>query len=89
MFEPDADRIGLTEEQRIKVFYRLVEAEDRAMDKAGANAADVSKFDGDKAHRLEEKYIKQICNKYKITREQAKQIAMEGAQKGWPMPPSK
>ncbi|HPF38965.1 MAG TPA: hypothetical protein PK093_10000 [Phycisphaerae bacterium] len=88
MFEPDEDRFGLTEEQRKKVFYRLVEAEDRAMDRAGANAADVSKYDGEMALRLEEKYIKRICKKYKITREQAKQIAMEGAQKGWPMPPS-
>ncbi|HPF38968.1 MAG TPA: hypothetical protein PK093_10015 [Phycisphaerae bacterium] len=59
------------------------------MDKAGANADDVCKFDGDKAQRLEEKYIKRICKKYNITREQATQITFEGVQTAWPIPPSK
>lgn len=88
MFEPPADRFGLTEAQRKEVYYRLVDAEDRAMNKARANSNDVSKFDGKKAGRLQERYEQQICKKYKITREQAKQIGLEGAKKGWPMPPS-
>ncbi|MCB9855384.1 MAG: hypothetical protein H6818_06810 [Phycisphaerales bacterium] len=86
MFEPDEDRFGLSEEQRKEVYYKLVEAEDRADKKAGID--DPEKYDGDKAERLKQKYDERICNKYKITGEQATKIVIEGTQKGWPMPPT-
>ncbi len=84
MFEPPRKRFGLTEDQRKEVFYKLVEAEDRADKKAGID--DVRKYDEDKAERLKGKYVKRIRKKHEITKKQASRIIAEGIQKGWPLP---
>jgi len=67
-------KYGLTEIQRKQAFYELVELQDS-----------ISLGDPDRNEKLEEAYSI-IAKKYDITKEEMKQIGIEGIEKNWPMP---
>ena len=82
-FERSRKRHGLSTKKRKEVYRKLVEAEDRAMKRAGAD--DPTKYDANAYGRYLVGYKKKILKKYKITEKQADQIAREGSLKNWPM----
>ena len=67
-------KYGLTEEQRKQAYYDLVELQDS-----------VPFEDEEWTEKQEEAYIT-IAEKYGITEEEMRSIAVEGTQKEWPMP---
>ncbi len=86
-FERPKKKPGLSTKKRKYIFRKLVEAEDRAMAKAESEASK-----SDEIGKLYNKYLlsykKKIVKKYKLTEEQAAEIAREGHLKNWPMPPT-
>ena len=93
-------RLGFTEEQRMTIFYEIVQAEDRSWKEAMQRYPDLSPGSSseefrrqllkqaDEQDRLLEIYEKRLASKYDLTREQLDEIGYEGANKSWPMPPS-
>jgi hypothetical protein len=67
-------KYGLTEEQRKQAYYDLVELQDS-----------VPFEDEEWAEKQEEAYGA-IAEKYGITEEEMRSIAIEGVEKDWPMP---
>jgi len=67
-------KYGLTEEQRKQAYYDLVELQDS-----------VPFEDEEWAEKQEEAYTT-IAEKYGITEEEMRSIAIEGVEKDWPMP---
>ena len=81
------ERLGLTEPTRKRVFYEIVQAEDRAYDDALQKyPSDVQK-QWDLKDMLENQYKNQVAAKYGLTRAQLDTIAGEGLAKDWPLPP--
>ena len=98
--EPET-RFGLTEEQRITIFWEIVRAEDRASAEAMAKYPDLipgrpgysqeaflQQLDRqfEEMDQLEERYKEELATKYGLTREQLKLIVSEGLSKDWPTP---
>ncbi|UCD83564.1 MAG: hypothetical protein JSU92_09680 [Deltaproteobacteria bacterium] len=73
-------------EQRQKIYWELVQAEDRAhidsMKKYPLNPHKLDQY----RNKLKEFYKKQVRDKYVITKEDAGRIQNEGETKNWPKP---
>ncbi len=101
----DQISITLSLEDKQKVFYEVVEAEDRAQKEADSQYPTDSKSINEEglyqnkekleeridnnatlSFDLQEQYRMQILEKYNLTEEQWKSIALEGAENDWPMP---
>lgn len=71
----DETKFGLTEEERMQAFYKLVILQDS-----------IPLDDPEWEEKNDESY-EIIADKYGITRDQMFEIGVEGVTKGWPMPP--
>jgi hypothetical protein len=78
-FNHEEIKFGLTEDQRKKIAWEAVLAEDRAEREAP--------HEWTLWHQLMDKYRDQVAKKYGITFEQLMAIELEGGEKHWPMPP--
>lgn len=85
--EPE-ERLGLTEDQRIQVFWESVRVEDRALAEAMAEHPGDWEKQIDRERELTEKYRREVAVEYGLTMEQLEEIEVEGTEKDWPMPPS-
>jgi len=83
-FEKPKDKYGLSEVQRQEVYWKLLEAEDRAMKKAGA---DDNEYDAKIYDRVHKRLEQAVFDEFKIDKDIAVKIAVEGMNKGWPKPP--
>ena len=93
-------RQGFTEEQRMAIYYEIVEAEDRSWREAMQRYPDLGPSSSsqefrrqllkqaDEQDRLLGIYEKRLASKYNLSREQLDEIGYEGANNSWPMPPS-
>ncbi len=99
---PAETRFGLSEEQRLEVFQRLVQAEDRAASEAqeryplaGSAGPKLTQDQSrerlgqqmDLVQRLEGRYKDDLARENGLTREQVNAIALEGTVRNWPLPP--
>ena len=95
------DKFSLTEAERRKIFKEIAAAEDKAWAEAdkkypvsGRTVWDLSKSklrsrmdrNTDLAQKLGDQYENELAKKYGLTREQLKQISIEGISERWPMP---
>ena len=81
------ERFGLTEASRKRVFYELVQAEDRAYDEAQRKyPSDWEKW-RELERMLENQYKDQLAARHGLTRAQLDAIGGEGLGKDWPLPP--
>lgn len=95
------EKFGLTKAKRRQIFKEIVAAEDRAWAEAdrkypvsGRATWSLSKSElrsrmdknTDLMQRLQEQHKKALAKKYGLTREQLKEIALEGVAERWPMP---
>ena len=95
------DKFGLTEDKRRQIYKEIVNSEDRAQAEAdrqypisGRSTWNLSQSEllnrmdknTELMRRLEEKYKFDLMKKYRITREQLKEIIYEGLSENWPMP---
>jgi len=71
----DEEKYGLTESERMQAFYDLVALQDTIP------------FDDPEWEEKNEETYGIIADKYEITEEQMRDIAIEGITKDWPMPP--
>ncbi len=72
--------------QRKKIFLELVRAEDKAhIEALRKYPNDIHKL-RQYMEKLEERYKKQVRDKYGITKEQTDRISVEGETKNWPAP---
>lgn len=98
--EPVA-RFGLTESQRKEIFKDIVRAEDRAMKESMAKYPDLLPSDPgysqdafweqanrqmDEQDRLTEIYKDALAEEHGLTRDELREIGLEGMNKQWPMP---
>lgn len=81
--EPE-DRFGLSEQKRMRVFREMGVDDHRAMRKARARFPD-SQFlkQFDLSSKLEEEYREELAVKYSLTRDQLRDIMVEGVRMGW------
>jgi hypothetical protein len=94
---PPATKFGLTETQRKRIYREMVAIEDRAQREADARipldgAGDVRDRllkNIQLMRELKAKYRKQLFAAQRITEEQAESIAVEAAEKNWPLPSPK
>lgn len=96
--KPPEKRLGLTEKQRMAIFYEIVKAEDQSWKEAMRRYPDLDPNSpllhqrlldqSNENDRLLEIHKNQLAAKYGLTREQLSEIGREGADKSWPMPPS-
>ena len=92
--EPPSERFGLTTQERVQVFQRILTAGDRGQADAEREApigdtptlADFQK-QGDLASELEEQYKGELASELGLTRDQLDEISLEGLQNNWPFPP--
>lgn len=95
------EKFGLTEAERRKIFKAIVAAEDKSWAEAdkkypvsGRTVWDLSKSElrsrmdrnTDLAQKLGDQYENELAKKYDLTREQLKEITVEGFEENWPMP---
>ena len=93
-------QFGLTEQQRMTIFYESVKAEDQSWQEAMQKYPDLGSSSSserirqrllkqvDEHYRLLKIYEQRLADKYSLTREQLDEIGREGVNKSWPMPPS-
>ena len=78
------DRFGLSEQKRKRVFREMGADDHKAMRKARARFPDpqfLKQFD--LASKLEEEYREELAAKYSLTRDQLREIMVEGVTMGW------
>lgn len=90
-FEESAARLGLTEQQRKKIYWELFEIEDKARREAERKVPNPKTLEDLKRqagefNKLHERYRKRLLRKHRITGKQRIQIIVEGMQKNWPEP---
>lgn len=79
----------LSEETRRRIFWELVEAQDRADRDATRRFPPSLHFNewAELVGLLEDEYTEELAKAHGLNREQTDEIAVEGLLKGWPLPP--
>ena len=78
------DRFGLSEQKRKRVFREMGADDRRAMRKARARFSDLQFLKQfDLSSKLEEKYRVELAQKHSLTRDQLREIMVEGVTMGW------
>lgn len=80
-------RFQLTESERVAIFQEIVRAQDRARTEAERRYPFQFVKQAEEQDRLTELYLKNLAEKYGLTRNELREIANEGIKKGWPLPP--
>ena len=84
-------RFGLTEPQRKRIYWELLEAEYRANMEAESQTPstfhDLAEDIAKRAEQLRQRYIRDLLKEHAITQAQLDEITREGAIKLWPWPP--
>jgi len=88
------DRWGLTQKQRLEIWNKIIQLEDRAqmeadkkipLDKPGITLDDMNK-NVDLMRQLKAKYEKELAKEYGINKSIIDSVGLEGLKKGWAMP---
>ena len=87
------EELGLTTQERMAIYRRLVNAEDRGQAEADRvfpteNAVTTADFTRhfELVDQLQERYRQELADELGITRDQLRGIGNEGARQNWPMP---
>lgn len=80
------DRHGLSEDERKAIFRRIVQSEDRAMDDAEEQAGNDIIREARLMSELSERYKDELAAELGLTRDELREIGLEGVTMRWPMP---